>query len=174
CPVTGEICLANVTGRNADGYCDIALALPAFGSVFVVFNRDRLSPKKTADQIANASAQKISVDGKWTVKFQSDRGAPDSAKFDKLTDWTTSDIDRIKYFSGTATYSLQFEMPRDADDDLWLDLHEVCELYFWQDITNCYTVVYVENKEESLARKKRPPHGVLLSFFFIVIERQGC
>jgi len=74
----------------------------------------------------NESAQKIPVDGKWTVKFQPERGAPESAQFDKLTDWTTSDVDGIKYFSGTATYSIQFEMLRDGGENFWMDLGEVC------------------------------------------------
>ncbi|MHC4216107.1 MAG: glycosylhydrolase-like jelly roll fold domain-containing protein, partial [Planctomycetota bacterium] len=34
----------------------------------------------------------------------------------------------IKYFSGTATYSVQFEMPVSADGDYWLDLGKVCEV----------------------------------------------
>jgi len=125
-PVTGEICSANVTSRNDDGSCDIALELPAFGSVFVVFKRDNFAPKKTADLFVNESAKKIPVDGKWTVKFQPERGAPEFAQFDKLTDWTTSNVDGIKYFSGTATYSIQFDMPRDGSEDFWLDLGEVC------------------------------------------------
>ncbi len=125
-PVTGEICSANVISRNDDGSCDIELELPAFGSVFVVFKRDSLAPKKTTDLFAKESAKKIPVDGKWTVEFQPDRGAPESAQFDKLIDWTTSNVDGIKYFSGTATYSIQFDMPGDVDRDYWLDLGEVC------------------------------------------------
>ena len=125
-PVTGEICSANMTGRNGDGSCDIALELPAYGSVFVVFRRDGLSPNKKSELFANASAKKTPVDGKWTVEFQPERGAPKSAQFDELADWTTSNVDGIKYFSGTATYSLKFDMPGDADKDYWLDLGEVC------------------------------------------------
>ena len=130
-PVTGEICLANVIGRNDDGSCDIALELPAFGSVFVVFRRGGRGgqgPKKTADLFANESSAKIPVEGKWTVKFQPGRLAPESVQWDKPIDWTTSDVDGIKYFSGTAAYSVQVEMARDAVEDFWLDLGEVREV----------------------------------------------
>ena len=125
-PVTGEICSANVTRRNDDGSCDIVLELPAYGSVFVVFRRDGLAPKKTADLFANESTAKIPLEGKWTVKFQTGRLAPESVEWDNLIDWTTSPVDGIKYFSGSAAYSIQFEMPRNAGEDFWLDLGEVC------------------------------------------------
>lgn len=127
-PVTGEIRSANVIGRNDDGSCDIELELPAFGSAFVVFRRDGLAPKKTADLFAETSGKKFPIEGKWTVKFQPGRLAPESVEWDKLIDWTTSQVDGIKYFSGTATYSIRFEMPRDAGEDFWLDLGEVREV----------------------------------------------
>lgn len=127
-PVTGEIYSANVVSRNDDGSCDVVLELPAFGSAFVVFRRDGQAPKKTDGLFANVSAPRITLNGKWTVKFQSDRLAPESVQFDKLTDWTTSNVDGIKYFSGTAAYSIQFEMPRNAAGDYWLDLGEAREV----------------------------------------------
>ena len=127
-PVTGEICSANVTSRNDDGSCDIALELPAYGSAFVVFRRDGLTPKKTADLFANESGKKIPVEGKWTVKFQPGRLAPESVEWDELIDWTSSQNHGIKYFSGTATYSIQFEMPKAAASDFWLDLGKACEV----------------------------------------------
>jgi hypothetical protein len=43
-------------------------------------------------------------------------------------DWTTSDEPGIKYFSGTAAYSIRFEMPVDADGDFWLNLGRVYEV----------------------------------------------
>jgi len=127
-PVTGEICSAQVIGRNADGSCDIELELPAIGSAFVVFRRDGVSPRQSADVFADESGEKIPVEGRWTVKFQPGRLAPESVQWDKLIDWTTSQVDGIKYFSGTATYSIQFDVAQDADGDVWLDLGEVREV----------------------------------------------
>jgi hypothetical protein len=127
-PVTGDICSANVISRNKDGSCDIELQLPGIGSAFLVFGRDGLTPKKTADLFANESGKKIPVKGKWTVKFQPGRLAPESIQWDELIDWTSSQHPGIKYFSGTATYSVQFEMLASADGDYWLDLGKVCEV----------------------------------------------
>ena len=127
-PVTGEICSANVISRNDDDSCDIELELPAFGSAFVVFRRDGLPPRNTAYLYVNKSGKKIPVEGKWTVKFQPGRLAPESVQWDKLIDWTSSQVERIKYFSGTATYSIQFNMLCDAGEDFWLNLGEVREV----------------------------------------------
>ncbi len=62
------------------------------------------------------------------MKFQPGRFAPKSVEWDKLIDWTSSEEPGIKYFSGTAIYSLQIEMPETAPRDFWLDLGNVCEV----------------------------------------------
>ena len=69
-----------------------------------------------------------SPDGNWTEKFQPGRLATESVEWDELIDWTSSEEPGIKYFSGTAAYSIQFEMPRAASGDFWLDLGKVCEV----------------------------------------------
>jgi hypothetical protein len=46
-----------------------------------------------------------SIDGPWSVTFPSALGGPPEAvTFDKLSAWNESADDRIKHFSGTATY----------------------------------------------------------------------
>jgi hypothetical protein len=127
-PVSGEIRLAKVAGLHADNSCSIELELPAIGSAFVVFRRDGHPPKQSDDLLVNASTVRTPIQGKWTVKFQPDRLAPESVEWDKLIDWTSSEDSGIKYFSGTATYSIQFEMPETATGDWWLDLGKACEV----------------------------------------------
>jgi hypothetical protein len=120
--------LAKVVSREADNSCNIELELPAIGSAFVLFRRAGHPPKKPADLLVNTSAKPIPIKGKWTVKFQPGRLAPESVQWDELIDWTTSQDNGIKYFSGTATYSIQFEMPVSAAGDYWLDLGKACEV----------------------------------------------
>jgi hypothetical protein len=127
-PVTGQICLPKAVRRQGDNSCNVELELPAIGSAFVIFHRAGQPPKTTADLIVNTSAKEILIEGIWTVKFQSGRLAPESAQWDELIDWTTSPVAGIKYFSGTAAYSIQFEMPEAARGDFWLDLGKVCEV----------------------------------------------
>jgi hypothetical protein len=127
-PVTGEIKTAHVIARNDDGSYDIKLTLPAIGSAFVVFRNDGAIPQTHDKHLAAQSAVKTPIKGNWTVKFQPGRRAPESVQWDKLIDWTTSDNDGIKYFSGTATYTSQFQLPQKAKGDHWLDLGHVREV----------------------------------------------
>jgi hypothetical protein len=127
-PVSGEIRLAKVAGLYADNSYPIELELPAFGSAFVIFRRDGKPPKQLGDLLVNTSAKTTSIQGKWTVKFQPDRLAPESVQWDELIDWTSSEEPGIKYFSGSATYSIEFEMPQAAVRNHWLDLGKACEV----------------------------------------------
>jgi len=127
-PVSGEICSAQSVSHQPDNSFTLELELPAIGSAFVVFRRDGQAPKKPADLLINTSAKRTPITGKWEVKFQPGRLAPESVEWDELVDWTTSQEPGIKYFSGTATYSIQFEMPKAAAGDFWLDLGKVCEV----------------------------------------------
>jgi hypothetical protein len=52
----------------------------------------------------------IDLVGPWTVRFQAGRGAPESATFEQLTAWDKHADPRIRYFSGTATYTKTFEV----------------------------------------------------------------
>ena len=59
------------------------------------------------------------------------RGAPETAVFDRLASWTTRPEPGIKYFSGTATYEKQWELPANLPGPsrrLLLDLGEVKNL----------------------------------------------
>ena len=65
------------------------------------------------------------ITGPWDVRFQKDRGAPASKVFDDLHSWTNDPEDGVKYFSGTASYQKQFDLPADwlkGGDRVFLDL----------------------------------------------------
>jgi hypothetical protein len=53
------------------------------------------------------------VPGPWEVRFQPGRLAPSSVTFDKLISWTQRPEDGVKYFSGTATYVKDLDIPAD-------------------------------------------------------------
>jgi hypothetical protein len=46
----------------------------------------------------------------WNVIFDDRHGHVEHLKSDTLADWTTSDDERIKHFSGTASYTTSFKM----------------------------------------------------------------
>jgi len=71
------------------------------------------------------------LDGAWDVAFPKDEGAPPKVRLDTLSSWTTHPDDGVKYFSGTATYTKDFEAPGEWFQDgarLELDLGHVKEI----------------------------------------------
>jgi hypothetical protein len=73
----------------------------------------------------------IELQGEWQVNFPVKNGAPVDTTFDKLTSWTASSNNAIRYFSGTASYQKQFNVPENflkPDYSLQLDLGSVKEL----------------------------------------------
>ena len=52
-------------------------------------------------------------------------GPTEPVKFSSLTSWTESADDRMKYYSGTATYTSEFTMDEVPEGDLFLNLGDV-------------------------------------------------
>jgi hypothetical protein len=68
------------------------------------------------------------ITGPWDLSFPPDWGAPPSVTLDKLISWTDHTNNGVRYFSGTATYEKEMEIPADRlspDRELWLDLGDV-------------------------------------------------
>jgi hypothetical protein len=68
------------------------------------------------------------VTGAWDLSFPPNWGAPPSVALDKLISWTAHTNDGVRYFSGTATYEKEIEIPPDrlsSGHELWLDLGAV-------------------------------------------------
>ncbi|HUA66525.1 MAG TPA: glycosyl hydrolase, partial [Alphaproteobacteria bacterium] len=68
------------------------------------------------------------VEGPWNLNFPPNWGAPPSITLDKLISWTDDTNDGVRYFSGTATYEKEIDVPADrlaSGRELWLDLGEV-------------------------------------------------
>ncbi len=66
--------------------------------------------------------------GPWQLRFPAGWDAPEQIQLDKLISWTEHDQPAVKYFSGTATYQLQFEGPSASEltgNQWFLDLGDV-------------------------------------------------
>ena len=100
---------ANTQSGNSTA---VPLKLAPNESVFIVFRN--ASEKSTATTLeANYPTPVLLNDflTPWTVQFDTiQRGPIKPQIFKTLIDWTTSTNDSIKYYSGTAAYSNQFEM----------------------------------------------------------------
>ena len=110
-PDTGEIKPCTDYARVPGGM-KLKLRLPPAGSVFVVFSgtAPEAAPTPVAKEDGKPPAP-LEITGPWEVRFPPNLGAPPSRVFDKLVSWTTIPDDGIKYFSGTATYLKEFEVP---------------------------------------------------------------
>ncbi len=113
-----------------DGRTTVPLRLEPWGSVFVVFRKPASSDVLRLPSASAVSAA-ITLDGSWNIDFQSGRGAPDSIVLEKLVSWSDVDNARVRYFSGSGTYTKLVTLPSEwfsKRSRLWLDLGEVREL----------------------------------------------
>ncbi|HOC57443.1 MAG TPA: glycosyl hydrolase [Verrucomicrobiota bacterium] len=70
----------------------------------------------------------IELAGPWDVQFPPGLGAPPSARFSELVSWTQRPEAGIRYFSGTAPYTLAFEVSAEnlgPGREAWFDLGDV-------------------------------------------------
>lgn len=91
----------------------VPLKLAPYESVFVVFRR--AASKESHSEISNNYPESIQIEelkGPWEVTFDASRRGPsETVTFTTLQDWTLSPDERIKYYSGEATYSIPFTLP---------------------------------------------------------------
>ena len=114
-PVTGTV----------TGWDGAELAFDRLQSVFVVF-REKAAP---AHRDLPKEPGVMVVEGPWTVDFAASAGNPAfSRTFEKLTDWTTSDDEAVKYYSGNAVYKNSFTLATGKGSRVFLNLGNVMVL----------------------------------------------
>ena len=92
----------------------VPLKLAPYESVFVVF-RKSAGKALIADVEKNYPTPELLTElkGPWNVTFNaSQRGPLAPVVFETLQDWTTSQDDKIKYYSGTAFYNIIFNLEK--------------------------------------------------------------
>lgn len=116
-PVTGTV--TPVDYEEKDGRIYVSADFAPLESIFVVF-RDK---EDVADPARLVRKDSLALDGLWTVTF----GQGDfSVRTDTLYDWSASDDDRIRYYSGTAVYETYIRLrPRKDKCRYVLDLGKV-------------------------------------------------
>ncbi len=114
----------------ADGRTTVLLHLEPYGTTFVVFRE----PAKTVSRTLPEEKETVvagdddSLNKGWTINFEPNRGAPETAQLDRLIPWSESTDPGVKYFSGSATYTKTIMVPASAFSSathLWLDLGDV-------------------------------------------------
>jgi hypothetical protein len=124
--VSGEI-------RHLNDYADdgsrttVPLVMQKHESCFIVFTSG--SNERTAAGYSENSPEPellTALDHEWSVEFENKEFGPDEAvKFASLSSWTESTDWRVKYYSGTATYTSEFTLDEIPEGDLFLNLGEV-------------------------------------------------
>ena len=123
-PVTGERRQLPKFSPPTKGQTLVPMHLEPFQSLFVVFDAKR----KAVDEARNyPEPQTVAVaDAPWTVTFQPERRGPAQPQtFQQLTDWSQSDDESIRYYSGSATYETVLSLDEVPDGPLYLDLGRV-------------------------------------------------
>jgi hypothetical protein len=111
------------------GFTEVPLDLAERESVFVVFRNSAPAPQRTASRPVETKLATLT--GAWTLSFPPNWGAPARVPMPKLTSWTDSAVDGIKYFSGTATYTKTLTAPATwfkPGQHVWIDLGKVRDI----------------------------------------------
>ncbi|MBR4755733.1 MAG: glycoside hydrolase family 2, partial [Bacteroidales bacterium] len=123
-PLTAEVRLLPQY-EVQDQTTKIPMTLDAFESAFIVFRKDAPKVRKEGANYPEGSVL-ATVAGPWQVAFQEGRGGPEgTVVMDELSDWTASEDYKVKYFSGTATYSSTFNLDEIPSDPVYIDLGKV-------------------------------------------------
>ena len=108
--VTGEIRSLNEYTEK-DGRIFVPINMEALQSWFVIFSNNTENVNKGYQQNFPEFKQVQTIDNEWLVDFQNkDIGPKSPVKFKKLSDWSVSKDEKIKYYSGTAIYESTFEL----------------------------------------------------------------
>ncbi len=109
------------------GQTTVPLAFAPKQSWFVVF-RHPGKPNPNAGENFPEMKPVITLAGAWKVAFNPKWGGPEKVEFLELSDWTKRPEEGIKYYSGSATYQLEFQMGEIPSGKSILDLGKVHDL----------------------------------------------
>ncbi|MGV8093070.1 MAG: glycosyl hydrolase [Mangrovibacterium sp.] len=122
--VTGEIWPLNNLDQTERGV-SLNVKLDASQSFFVIFYQSDQAEPVNPDVRDNFPEEQpvVTLEGPWTVAFDTLWGGPEKVVFDSLTDWTTRPEEGIRFYSGIACYTKQFDMPEtQVKSEIFLDL----------------------------------------------------
>ena len=110
----------------ADGRTSIPLKMEVDRSWFVVFSNasNDLVEKGTTE---NTPEYKVTqtIDTSWEINFESKNIAPETITTTELMDWSKSEVDLLKYYSGKANYTTTFTYQKSDAKAAVIDLGEV-------------------------------------------------
>ncbi|WP_200912289.1 glycosyl hydrolase [Pedobacter sp. Leaf216] len=109
--------------KLSNGKTNVPIKLDPYESAFIVFSKEN---KWSASQTI-ASNEKVlqTLNGQWKINFDEKWGGPKEIIADDLMDWSKSNLEGVKYYSGSATYHQTFEFSVNEKKQIFIDLGEV-------------------------------------------------
>ncbi len=110
-PDTGEVrpCSSYDSGPRSTR---LFLKLPPAGSVFVVFEGKVEKGHAPAAPVGKPKVvAQLEISGPWDLRFPPNLGAPSHATLENLVSWTSVPDEGIRFFSGTALYLKEIDVP---------------------------------------------------------------
>lgn len=128
-PVHGGI-KTKIHYRQVEGRLIVPLKFEAFQSWFVVFPKNASWAGPGSRSLAGPGSRDNfperrllqELTGSWDVAFDTSWGGPDHVVFGQLQDWSLSDDPRIRYYSGKAVYTKEFNFKAVPGGAVYLDL----------------------------------------------------
>jgi hypothetical protein len=111
--------------KEENGRTIVSISFDENESGFVIFKE-----KATTSEIQSTAFETVqTLDENWELQFDPAFHGPEKpVKIDKLFDWSTSENDKIKYYSGTATYQKEVVWKGKATEKIWLDLGVIANI----------------------------------------------
>ena len=121
-PVTAERMRLDVQDNGSLSTAN--LHLEGNESAFIVFSNE--ADEALATYTSAQPHTLLTISTPWQVTFQEGmRGPAEPCTMDSLLAWNQSEDDRIRYFSGTATYTNTFKLKKEPATPVWIDLGKV-------------------------------------------------
>ncbi len=116
---------APISYRIEGGETVIPLDVGAEDAFFILFRKPAVAPAVAV--AAKTTYPVMTLSNPWSVSFQPGRGAPAKIEMPKLTPLESNADKGVRYFSGVATYSTRFALPKGvkAGAPLWIDLGRI-------------------------------------------------
>lgn len=112
-----------------NGRTIVTITLDKNESGFVIFKEETKNVSAQGYQKGYDFETVQTLDDNWELQFDSEfKGPKEAIKINKLFDWSTSDNDQIKYYSGTAVYKKDFVWNGKDSNKLWLDLGTIANM----------------------------------------------
>ena len=156
-PETGEIFEVEATQRK-DGRTEVDLQFEPSQSWFIVF-KDKPSTQITLRSPFMELEDVKELRGTWSLEFDKDWGPAEKQTFNELKSWSENSNELIKYYSGTATYFKEFEMPAAA----FTELKENAAMQIHMDLGKVEVMARIRLNGEDCGTVWKPPYRVEIS-----------